>query len=299
MSYISTSKTLLFKDELNQKDNLGNRVALRGDLTMMDDGGRVVFRNKPNLILLRGRVHAMERLFKDIPPASAVNTGSTRTGSGVINPYYHGTSPNSFSRSIWGFCIGRGAADGSAGDSVDTENRRLSYQIPFRVIVPGSGVDGTTESATTSPPNTGNVRGKYGGVISEAFVGAHARTASELASVRFDSPYSSSTRLPYFYKKFTTATGGNEGWAIGSETYLEMEMEITKFDCRVPPKSGITYTDNLHLFNEIGLVIAVGSTADSNAPITLSNVELFTRLSFDNEPLHNDKSLTMKYRIYA
>ena len=294
MTYISTNKTLLFKDELNQRDELGNRVALRGDLTMMDDGGRVVFRNKPNLIVLRGRLFAMEKIFNRPGSSTAQNAVS---GRDTYNPYTNILLTNITDKKIWGFCVGRGGSDGVKGGTPAVVNARMHYQIPFRRIIDGNGADSaSTETAQTSPPASD--RPNYGGTTGQAFTGIDGDT-DQGATTRFaESVGSTPARKAYFYKKFDFIQA-NGGWSIstnGSEVYIEMEMSIGKFDCRVTPTAAFSNTTNL--FNELGLVIAK-ETATANTVTSLSEVELITHLVFDNEPLHNDKSLTMKYRIYA
>ena len=291
MSYISTSKTFLFKDELRQRDELGNRLSLRGDLTMTDDTGRVIFRNLPNLIVLRGRLHVMEMLFG--ADFDSTEVGSVRTGG--PNPFI--TSSTRRDRTIWGFCVGRGNQRGNAAlVAPDAEDRRLWYQIPIRRSLMTNAPDGSVGVGTSPNPED---RDKYGSLSSGlGFAGEGMdRTDTEPSSDRFAAE--SSSRRTQFYKKFDI-DADNDGWSIardGGEIYRELVMKIDEHDCRVPPESGHSFTN--HLISEVGLVIATQTASGNNIPNTLADVELISRLSFESEPLHNSKELEMTYRVYA
>lgn len=80
------------------------------------------------------------------------------------------------------------------------------------------------------------------------------------------------------------------------EVFLEMNLKITQKDLR----EYFEHLDQVEAarFNTIGLFVGRRTEIDTGY-IDYTNVKLFSKVTLDNEPLANSKSLTMIYRIFV
>jgi hypothetical protein len=80
------------------------------------------------------------------------------------------------------------------------------------------------------------------------------------------------------------------------EVFLEMTLKITSKDIR----EYFEHLDQVEAarFNTLGLFVGRKTEIDTGY-IDYTNVKLFSKVTLDNEPLANSKSLTMIYRIFV
>jgi hypothetical protein len=80
------------------------------------------------------------------------------------------------------------------------------------------------------------------------------------------------------------------------EVFLEMTLKITSKDIR----EYFEHLDQVEAarFNTIGLFVGRKTEIDTGY-IDYTNVKMFSKVTLDNEPLANSKSLTMIYRIFV
>jgi hypothetical protein len=117
--------TLIRDERVNRRQRrAGPWVA--GYVTLRDETGRVVFQNRPNLIVLRGRTFALERIFNSPIGINGVNSG--------LVPYI-----SDVNRQVIAFGVGSGGAP--AGDPfapyapppTGSAGVALSQAVPFRL----------------------------------------------------------------------------------------------------------------------------------------------------------------------
>lgn len=202
-------KRITFEDAMDlSRDEMINRefrqfsenAGMAGIVTMREpESGRVVFSKRHNLIVLRGRVFALEKLFDDPISSYGVNDGA--------RPYI-----SDMSRKIVSFGVGKGGAPASdpftpyGPPPTGVSGVQLSQRVPFRL-------HDTTQSATGDPqtfiPST--EIGNYGNA--EAVPGQPTQSMYYLK--HFDS------RDPVWF--FDEAT---------NTVYKQITMSITGDDCR-------------------------------------------------------------------
>jgi len=126
-------KQITFEDAMDMsRDEMINREiregsdGLTGIVTMKDNTGRTVFSKRHNLIVLRGRTFALEKIFNDTIDTYGVNGGS--------KPYL-----SDLDRKVVSFGVGKGGAPGSdpfspyAPAPTGSVGVQLSQRIPFRL----------------------------------------------------------------------------------------------------------------------------------------------------------------------
>jgi hypothetical protein len=209
-----TTKKLEFGDVLDVvRDETVNREfhthqdgpGLTGIVTMRDDSGRVVFEKRHNLIVLRGRTFALERLFGDSIGTNGVTGG--------VAPYL-----SDINRTIVAFGVGRGGAPVSdpfspyAPPPTGSSGVALASPVPFRLHDTAAQGDG--DPATFIPASE---IGNYGGGQA---VSGHA------------------TQTQYFMKEFDTTPA----WFFDEATntvYKQIELSISATDCRTASSNWI------------------------------------------------------------
>jgi hypothetical protein len=130
-----TPKRITFEDAMDiaRDEHVNREVREQGDalggmtgiVTMRDETGRVCFTRRHNLIVLRGRTFALERLFNDTIDSYGVNDG--------VRPYV-----SDLDRRIIAFGVGRGGAPASdpfspyAPPPIGASGVGLADRVPFR-----------------------------------------------------------------------------------------------------------------------------------------------------------------------
>lgn len=120
----------LSRDELINRDVRAEAdrdgPGLAGIVTMRDNTGRVCFQKRHNLVVLRGRTFALEKLFADTIDTFGVNVGA--------RPYL-----SDLDRRIVAFGVGKGGAPASdpfspyAPPPTGATGVQLGQRIPFRL----------------------------------------------------------------------------------------------------------------------------------------------------------------------
>ena len=188
------------------RDGMGDGAGMIGIVSMKDNTGRVVFEKRHNIIVLRGRTFALERLFSD----TIGNQGVT----GGAKPYV-----SDLNRKVIAFGVGKGGAPASspfepyAPPPTGTNGVQLAQRIPFRLH--------DTAMASSGDPlqyvPSGEI-GNYGGA--EQVVG-------------------STTKYEYFLKHFDQR---DPEWVFdeaANTVYKKIMLSITEDDCRTATSNWI------------------------------------------------------------
>ena len=227
------------------------------EVTMWDNTGRICFRQKPNLVVLRGRTFVLEKIFN-----LGIGTNGVTGGS---KPYISTT--NFASRRIAGFVVGNGGA--SAGDKFVPDaplatDLALTSQLLFRIHDPST--PGGGPFAFISSPND---REKYAAGVS----------------------FKGSETNGLYIKGFDTTSWVHE--ESQNEVYLSLNLSITEHDTRESESQ-----DPPPEINELGLIFANRGDVTGEF-FTVTEDELFSRITFPTERMYAAKSLALEYRIYA
>ena len=181
-----------------RKENGG--VGLTGIVSMTDKStGRVCFQKRHNLIVLRGRTFALEKLFNDTIDTFGVNDG--------VRPYI-----SDLDRKVIAFSVGKGGAPASdpfapyAPPPIGANGVGLAQRMPFRLHDTAMAVSG---DPLLYVPN-GEI-GNYGGA--EAITGQ-------------------SSQVYYYLKHFDSR---DPVWMFDEQkntVYKQITLSITENDCR-------------------------------------------------------------------
>ena len=214
VKHISFSDAMdIARDEMvNREIREQNQMGMTGIVTMKDDTGRVCFSRRHNLIVLRGRTYALEKLFNDTIDSNGVNGGR--------RPYI-----SDLDRKIIAFGVGKGGTPSSdpfapyAPPPIGPNGVGLAQQVPFRLHDSAMSVSG--DPLVYIPHNE---MANYGGA--EAVEGS---TSQHMYTLKhFDS------RDP------TWMFNENE-----NTVYKQIKMSITANDCRT---SASNWINELSLF---------------------------------------------------
>ena len=254
------NKQLEICDRLNDVHDdalMGGSTEMKGLVTMTDtETGRVVFSMRKNLIVLRGRVAALEQLFKD-------PIGNNGVSGSVANPYL-----SNLNRKIVGFAVGSGGAVSASSPfevkAVNPRERWLSNAVPFRIH---------DSSATASTP--------------EIFIPEAERPFYAKGEAVSGKP----NQRAYFIKRFDNFTPTWNFNETNNEVFKEIQMTISASDCRTVAAPQLS---------ELMLVMAeLQAGADANGAAVMTDIEIFSRITFPTEFLSSEKSLSVSYRIFA
>jgi hypothetical protein len=188
-------------------DYEGYLGGMTGIVSMKDKAtGKVVFQKRHNLIVLRGRTFALEKLFNDTIDTFGVNDG--------VRPYI-----SDLDRKVIAFSVGKGGAPASdpfapyAPPPIGVNGVGLAQRVPFRLH--------DTAKATSGDPllyiPSGEM-GNYGGA--EAIVGQ-------------------STQFYYYLKHFDSR---DPVWMFDeakNTVYKQITMTLTADDCRTATSNWI------------------------------------------------------------
>jgi hypothetical protein len=200
----------IVRDESVNREYRGDNGGMTGIVTMTDitdlTNNRVVFRKRHNLIVLRGRTFALEKLFNDTIDTYGVNDG--------VRPYI-----SDLNRQVISFGIGKGGAPSSdpfspyAPPPTGAAGVALATRVPFRLH--------DTVQSTSGDPLLYIPAGEiinYGGA--EAITGQ-------------------TTQFYYYLKHFDTR---DPVWMFDeaqNTVYKQITMSITANDCRTSTSNWI------------------------------------------------------------
>lgn len=210
---VSDAMDIARDERVNQSVDGIPLTGLTGIVTMREPAsGRVVFQQRKNLIVLRGRTFALEKLFDDTIGSAGVNTGVTAYQSDL-------------NRKVMAFGVGRGGAPASdpfapyAPPPTGANGLGLAAPVPFRL-------HNTSQSASADPLlfiPAGEI-GNYGGA---AVVSG------------------TTNQFNYYLKHFDNR---DPSWFFdenANTVYKEILLSITGDDCRTGTSN---YINELALF---------------------------------------------------
>jgi hypothetical protein len=241
---------------------------LSGLVTMFDEGGRLIFSKRPNVIVLGGRTFALELLFGS-------NIGSSgRTAS-------PGAYVSDGARTVIAFGVGNGGAPGGSPFTpyapppnayADPAGVQLASPIPFRfhdTSQSGSG-DPTLFIPSGEQANYGGATPVPGGTV---------------------------TQFHYYIKRFDVLDPVWYYSEADNTVYKSVALSVTAYDCRTAVLSG-----SPNQVNELCLYHSKITGSDGHGSPggeVFANTEMFSRITFPTEFLSVGKALQIEYRIYA
>ena len=238
------------------------------------ESGELLISKRPNIVTLRGRLFALERLYNH---EASQTTISSLDGT---NPFQTGSYRTNKEREIVFFTVGSGGAN--AGDWFNTKapnfnSTSLYNQIAFRRVP--AAIYGT---------NSGN-----------------DLTAEERAMYYL--PRKVGNEIHFFGKRFNDFSSNYFLDTINNKVYKKLTLEISNKDCRI-------IGNDEDRINELGLVIASKSKNGITVPPTGGRLpvpssanqgnldldwDLYSHLTFKTEAIYGTKSLLIEYFTYA
>jgi hypothetical protein len=244
-------------------------VTLKGEVTVTNEFGELLFK-KHNLIVVSGRLFVLEKIFGLKSPLNIVTLPEQIGLPQNIQGREDGPTDDEI---VCLFMVGNGGAELTFGDVIAPgyKDTILGSAIPFRFV--DANRDLSDEEKEKYKLKLQTVSGK------NAYFCKTFETTPEIKVKRIG------TDIDVNY--------GSQDQDF--DLYVDLNLKIDSSDLRE------YYTEGEGLqrarINEIGLVIG---KKPENPTDEYSNLQLFTRLTFNNEALDsNTKELNINYRIYA
>ena len=286
---IKMQDKLAFLEKFKNKEK--QKSPFRTEISAYDEFGDVLFTLEHNMVVLGGAITVLEKMW-NIRSSLVIDTINNIN---QINPAVQSTTellPQDDYVCLWGVGIGgSGDAFGSVRDVKYYEreigqNGQSNEFIPFRTVttaLEGEDVQKYTLSKSVGTGFTAYYAKKF---ETEPFIRSLWRDGLE-------------------GEDGTEVTDGvhNTQRTEDIETFVEMHMKVDQNDIR----EWFEMNGNIEQarFNTIGLFTA-RLTADGHGGYNATNVKLFTKFNFDNEPLGaglsstgSGKTVSIIYRIYA
>ena len=279
---ISMQDKLAFIETFKNKEK--QKSPFRTEISAYDEFGDVLFTLEHNMVVIGGAITVLEKMW-NIRSSLMIDTINNIN---QINPAVQSSTellPQNDYVCLWGIGIGgSGDAFGSVRDVKYYEreigqNGQSNEFIPFRTVT--TALEGEDVQKYTLSKSVGT-----------GFTAYYAKTFEDDPFIR------SLWRDGVEGEDGTEVTDGvhNTQRTEDIETFVEMHMRIDQEDGR----EWFEMNGNIEQarFNTIGLFTG-RLTADGSGGYTATNVKLFTKFNFDNEALTTNKSIVIKYRIYA
>ena len=286
---IKMQDKLAFLEKFKNKEK--QKSPFRTEISAYDEFGDVLFTLEHNMVVLGGAITVLEKMW-NIRSSLVIDTINNIN---QINPAVQSTTellPQDDYVCLWGVGIGgSGDAFGSVRDVKYYEreigqNGQTNEFIPFRTVttaLEGEDVQKYTLSKSVGTGFTAYYAKKF---ETEPFIRSLWRDGLE-------------------GEDGTEVTDGvhNTQRTEDIETFVEMHMKVDQNDIR----EWFEMNGNIEQarFNTIGLFTA-RLTANGSGGYNATNVKLFTKFNFDNEPLGaglsstgSGKTVSIIYRIYA
>ena len=282
------SKQMSMQDKLAFIETFKNKEKqkspFRTEISAYDEFGDILFTLEHNMVVIGGAITVLEKMW-NIRSSLMIDTINNIN---QINPAVQSTTellPQNDYVCLWGIGIGgSGDAFGSVRDVKYYEreigqNGQSNEFIPFRTVT--TALEGEDVQKYTLSKSVGT-----------GFTAYYAKKFEDDPFIR------SLWRDGVEGEDGTEVTDGvhNTQRTEDIETFVEMHMRIDQEDGR----EWFEMNGNIEQarFNTIGLFTG-RLTADGSGGYTATNVKLFTKFNFDNEALTTNKSIVIKYRIYA
>ena len=279
---ISMQDKLAFIETFKNKEK--QKSPFRTEISAYDEFGDILFTLEHNMVVIGGAITVLEKMW-NIRSSLMIDTINNIN---QINPAVQSTTellPQDDYVCLWGIGIGgSGDAFGSVRDVKYYEreigqNGQSNEFIPFRTVT--TALEGEDVQKYTLSKSVGT-----------GFTAYYAKKFEDDPFIR------SLWRDGVEGEDGTEVTDGvhNTQRTEDIETFVEMHMRIDQEDGR----EWFEMNGNIEQarFNTIGLFTG-RLTADGSGGYTATNVKLFTKFNFDNEALTTNKSIVIKYRIYA
>jgi hypothetical protein len=261
-------------------ENNGQKVGqfLKGMVEIVDDStGEVVLR-KHNIILLRGRTFALEKMFGGFTAGDNANLAYPTDKDGV-HPY---NVDNFSTKEIALFTCGNGGCVENRPFDINSEiikpNRYdLVNAVPFRIY------DGVNSLASEGYYNVKPIAGQFDNDGNQMY-GYFSKK--------------------YYSKEWVTKLPDESFLIDNDEVAIKLTLKLTEDDF----KTQLDFNDNGTVvykrgtfINELGLQIANPITNSATGIYgNMENIELCTYFNFESEAYYNSsKSSTINYYIYA
>ena len=277
-------RLLTFQDSLEQtfKDQMSfhnNKYPSIGGLVVVKNADGEVLLRKNNLVVFRGRLFALERIFgQPFNVPYAINrTGDANTGNSK------GSNPLDIQDIVQ-----------SGLSSGDTIENNLDYLLNRRVCLFGIGSGGVANEAWFSPstvvPTSTNL------------ISPIAFCDGESDDYTNNPDFYHGERDGKYYLKRLNTKDSNDGYCP-SWVYDKATNTIAMM-CSIHINE--SYLSNpsdgqIQRINELALYMANETVTQDNGVnvSSFSNIEMFSRITFDTESLQSNKELLIEYYIFA
>lgn len=242
----------------------GKQTIIRGRVKMVDNAtGEVIF-DRHNLVTLRGRTLALEKLFNK---------------ENTLDLNYNTT--DLASKKILLFKVGTGGCDPASpfvllNGIVSANSVKLANEIPFKVNE--TGTQDSDKYFDIKPTYTETSDDGHGNVVT---------TPSDFCyfAKTFDS-------IEYFYNE-------NNVDEVGIKLQLSISADDFCTTKTTDENNYVTYKRSTAI-NELGLCCGNPVYNADGELVDVKNIELVTHLQFSSEPFYNNtKSSTIYYYLYA
>lgn len=290
------SKVLKINDKLSSKDSLQKLEneffkkmkpkVFRTELTAYNEFGEKVFTHEDNETVLGGALIVLEKLANVEASLKVASINHIMNINDIVPTAESSATADDI---LIGWGVGIGGSGDAFGSRVEVkfqereigQNGQSGQMVPFRVV-------------------------------SEPFDATSVEAAKYWLRKKRDDGY-----YEYYGKSFEAdpvikvlyqdGVDGEDGTEVEDDVYnttrtdpievfLEMTLKISKKDIR----EYFEHLDQVEAarFNTIGLFVGRKTEIDTGY-IDYTNVKMFSKVTLDNEPLANSKSLTMIYRIFV
>jgi len=278
---LSDSFTETMRDEISYA---GSKYPSIGGLVVVKDRKGNTLLRKNNLVVFRGRLFAIEKIF----------------GQPFNVPYKYGKAPNSYyAATAAGNEKGTNPQDIEdlvlipSGEDLSSD---LSGLLNRRVCLFGIGSGGVTNEAWFSPsaviPTCTSLS------VPIAFCSENSDDRIANPNFYYDG-IGTGSDTKYYLKRVNTKDANDNflpNWVYDKATNtiaMMTTLHINEAYLSNPP-DGISKK-----INELGLFMATEDYNSVTGKSTFSNIELFSRITFDTESLSANKELLIEYYIFA
>ena len=312
-----TLEDLLHDEFVTGKDFNRQGGGMRGVAVFKNRQGDVLMR-KRNLVLLRGRIHTLQRLFCetdrttqitsfDVPstgPASffpnEVDVPTPNPWGTYVDTWSGGTYTDSVNRMMCLFRIGNGAYDiennpWTLVNPPHSYNLHMGNPRPFRII--DKGVSGWVNEISRPDPLNGNK------TLEHIYPAKNVGAAADLVNIGESDPdwipfvhkLVSDTEVQYLYKRFNCTT--TDPYSTGN-FIPEWACHYGQNSACVKMTLWLDEGDALgDKINELSLHIA--NARHDGTQVEFKHPEIFSHITFESEPMHDNKDIKIEYFLFA
>lgn len=288
---------LVSEDKLSQRafDSYHRRSPFYTEVTATDEFGNVLFTKRQNETVLGGALTVLEKLCAIKPVNSQFKVESMNSILGINSNFVSLENSPATADDVlclWGIGIG------GAGDAFPSRrtvrfyereigrNGYTSEMIPFRIVTerfPSTSIEGQKYFMCKERSNNGTLYYEY-------YLKAFENKDDIKTFVLWQDNVEGEDGNPVESNVYSLDRSDN------IEAFVELHLQLTKKDAR----EYFELTNNIEQarVNTIGLFTARKQVVDVGV-VDYVNVKMFSKLTFENEPLQNAKIINFTYRIYV